>query len=149
MFSESQVKVKALWKPIAGLMRSRLTQTLSSGCLLEPTFRISTCSEGEKVRLSWGETGLWYSFNKSSVNPIESSEAGMTFESFSSWNELAQLLYQQNNLSLDSGYKAALFSQGKSPEKAASWGLCCWPRSLGNTFSDITNLLSQVIWTQI
>ena len=80
---------------------------------------------------------------------MESSEAGMTLESFSSWNELAQLLYQQNNLSLDSGYKAALFSQGKSPEKAASWGLCCWPRSLGNTFSDITNLLSQVIWTQI
>ena len=58
MFSESQIKVKALWKPIAGLMRGRLTQTLSSGCLLEPAFRISTYSEGEKVGLSWGETGL-------------------------------------------------------------------------------------------
>ena len=139
MFFESQIKVKALWKPTVQLTGSRLTQTLSSGCLSEPAFRINTYREGEKVGLSWGETGLWYSLNKSSVNPLESAEAGMAFESFSSWNEEAGLLYWQNSQSLDSnGCKAALFSQGKSPEKADSWGLCCWPisipSSLGNTF---------------
>ena len=41
----------------------------------------------------------------------------MTFESFSSWNELAQLLYWQNNLSLDSGYRQLSLAKG-NPQRS-------------------------------
>lgn len=51
----------------------------------------------------------------------------MTFESFPSWNEKVEVLYWQNNESLDSGGRAALFSQGISPERQIAEGCTLSP----------------------
>lgn len=115
MLFESQIK------PIVRFTGSRLTHTLKIRMF------IGTCLQNqertEEAVLSWGEIGLSTercSLSKSSVNPRESSKAGMTFESFPKWNEELGLLYWQNNQSLDASGRAALFGQGRSPERTES-----------------------------